>query len=682
MPEDSGSSSRPNSPGQKSPDAKQGASGPRLPRFAVTLLLIGLAVAVIVNVSNGVSSTYKPMTLTEFQTHWDAKQQRYIGFDKAVIHDESIAVRASQPTVAAPNKDGPTVEDTKATHEVWYTIGYPQLALNQTMMDRLATIPDAQFDPGNRWVQLSFPMIVFGVFSLMIVYFLFRMMRGSVGPGNVLSFGRSKPRLILKDHTGVKFEDVAGIDEAKEEVGEVIEFLKNPGRFQKLGGRIPRGLLFVGQPGTGKTLLAKAIAGEADVPFYSICGSDFVEMFVGVGASRVRDLFRQAKENTPCIIFLDEVDAVGRKRGTGQGGGHDEREQTLNAILVEMDGFDTNEQVIVIASTNRPDVLDQALLRPGRFDREIVINLPDVKGRYEILKVHSRHVKMSQEIDLMRIARGTPMFSGADLEAIINEAAIIATMANKDAVDMDDLEEARDKVKFGRQKRSRVLDEHDRMVTAYHEAGHAMVTRLCPDVEPLHKVTIIPRGMALGTTMMLPDHDRYTVTRRNLLGQIKVLFGGRIAEALCCGDICSGASSDIERATEIARRMVCEFGMTEDLGPIRYSSKEQQLFLGGEIASPREYSETTAEHIDRSIRVLIDQCYADAERMLQENRDALDLVAKALLKHETLSAAEIEQILRAGSIDVIARSESTERAVAITDTMHGLGAETSLSNFP
>ncbi|MBY0586337.1 ATP-dependent zinc metalloprotease FtsH [bacterium] len=521
---------------------------------------------------------------------------------------------------------------------------------------QLATIPKCRYTPTSGiWPFFLVQILPIILLAGLMYMLLIRPLRGQGGPGGVLTFGRSRPRLISKEMTKVRFADVAGAEEAKEEVAEVIEFLKNPEKFQHIGGRIPRGLLFVGPPGTGKTLLAKAIAGEADVPFYSISGSDFVEMFVGVGASRVRDLFRQAKENTPCIIFLDEVDAVGRRRGSGLGGGHDEREQTLNAILVEMDGFETSDQIIVIAATNRPDVLDPALLRPGRFDREIVINLPDIKGRLEILRVHARSVKMSDDVDMERIARGTPMFSGAELASLINEAAIHATMAGKRVIEQEDLEEARDKVRFGREKRSQVMDENDRKVTAYHEAGHAIITRILPEVEPLHKVTIIPRGMALGSTMMLPEKDRYTMTRKQLLGEIKVFYGGRIAEDIFFGDFSTGASNDIERATNIARRMVCDFGMSEELGPIRYASKEQHVFLGGEINNPREFSDTTADKIDHAVRRIIDECYSAAQKMIEENKGDLALLAEALLKHETLSAEEVSKILHAQSVDAVVK---------------------------
>jgi len=476
-------------------------------------------------------------------------------------------------------------------------------------------------------------------------WLLMRFLRSSGGGGGVLAFGKSRARLHIKEHSEITFEDVAGMVEAKEEVREIIEFLKNPGKFARLGGRIPRGVILIGPPGCGKTLLAKAIAGEADVPFFSISGSDFVEMFVGVGASRVRDLFKQAKENSPCIVFLDEVDAVGRRRGAGLGGGHDEREQTLNAILVEMDGFESDEGVIVVAATNRPDILDPALMRPGRFDREIVIDLPDLNGRLAILKVHAARVKMADEANLQLLAQATPTFSGADLAAIINEAALAATLKNKDAVEDDDLIEARDKVRWGQQKRSRVMDEQDKRVIAYHETGHAILMQLLPDIDSVDRVSIIPRGMALGVTMHLPTKDRYIHTRRHLVSQLVSLFGGRAAEEMFTGDISSGAANDIEQATELARRMVCDWGMSDAIGLINYSNKEEHIFLGGEIVRPTDHSDATAQEIDREIKRLIDTAYERARGLLAEQREATEHVAEALLKYETLTGEEVSLLM-------------------------------------
>ncbi|MBN2582409.1 MAG: ATP-dependent zinc metalloprotease FtsH [Planctomycetes bacterium] len=497
------------------------------------------------------------------------------------------------------------------------------------------------------WQPLLWSLLPWLLIIGLFYFFFVRQLRQGGGPGGVLNFGRTKARLARRESSKVTFEDVAGMVEAKEEVVEIIEFLRNPKKFQRLGARMPRGILFIGPPGTGKTLLAKAIAGEADVPFYSISGSDFVEMFVGVGASRVRDLFRQAKESSPCIIFLDEIDAVGRRRGTGFSGAHDEREQTLNAILVEMDGFDTSDQVIVIAATNRPDVLDQALRRPGRFDREVVIDLPDIKEREAILGVHARKVHTTEDIDLKRIARGTPGFSGADLAALINEAALSATMMQKEAVELGDMEEARDKVRWGRSRRSRIMDDLEKRVSAYHEAGHALLTMLLqPDVEPLHKVTIIPRGSALGATMFLPQKDRYVIRRRECLGNIMVSFGGRIAEELVFDDISSGASDDIKQATNLARRMIKEWGMSNQIGPVRYADRsEQEQYLGLDLVTGHEYSEDTAREIDEEVKQTIAASYAKARELLVANRDKLNRLAEALLAFEALDADEVQQIV-------------------------------------
>ncbi|UCF00230.1 MAG: ATP-dependent zinc metalloprotease FtsH [Planctomycetota bacterium] len=506
--------------------------------------------------------------------------------------------------------------------------------------------------PPRTWLYNLVGMILPVLLLVGIFYFVFaRNLRSGAG-GMLMSFGRSRHRLQSKDRVKVTFKDVAGVEEAKEEVAEIIEFLKNPKKFQRLGGRIPRGVLLVGPPGCGKTLLAKAIAGEADVPFLSISGSDFVEMFVGVGASRVRDLFKQAKDNSPCIIFLDEVDAIGRKRGPGYvGGGHDEREQTLNAILVEMDGFDTNDQVIVIAATNRGDILDHALTRPGRFDRQIFVPFPDLKGRVDILKVHAKKVKLGPDTNLERLARGTPMFSGADLAAIINEAALAATMANKDCVEMADMEEARDKVRWGRARKSRVIDQHEKEITAYHEAGHTLVQSLLKDADPLHKVSIIPRGPMGGATFALPEKDRTLFTKRYCIALLQVCFGGRIAEEMFCDDISSGAQSDIQQATNIARQMILTWGMSDELGLISYGPdfrvKEPVYLMPGE----KEYSEKTAEAIDSEVKKISDEAYKKAKELIEGNKDKLERIAKALLKYETLDADDVKVILEGGELD-------------------------------
>jgi cell division protease FtsH len=491
------------------------------------------------------------------------------------------------------------------------------------------------------WVSL---LINFSPILLIVGIWIFMMRQMQAGGNKALSFGKSRARLLTAQQKKATFKDVAGIDEAKEELYEIIDFLKDPQKFQKLGGRIPKGVLLVGPPGTGKTLLARAIAGEANVPFFSISGSDFVEMFVGVGASRVRDLFEQGKKNAPCIIFIDEIDAVGRHRGAGLGGGHDEREQTLNALLVEMDGFESNEGVILIAATNRPDVLDPALLRPGRFDRRVVVPRPDVRGREEILRVHTRKVPLSEDVDLSVIARGTPGFSGADVANLVNEAALWAARMNRKFVAMVDFEMSKDKVLMGAERRSMILSDEEKKNTAYHEAGHALVAAKTPGADPLHKVTIIPRGMALGVTMQLPIDDKHTYTKEFLESQLAVLMGGRAAEEIFLNHITTGAGNDIERATEIARQMVCEWGMSS-LGPLTFGRKEEAIFLGREIAQHRDYSEDTAIKIDVEVRGIVNMGYSRARQILETHSDALERVARALLDREVLDATELKLLM-------------------------------------
>jgi cell division protease FtsH len=486
-----------------------------------------------------------------------------------------------------------------------------------------------------------FPMLLL----IGVWIFFMRQMQGG-GRGGAFSFGKSRARMLDENQNQVTFADVAGVDEAKEEVAELVDFLRDPSKFQKLGGRIPRGVLMVGSPGTGKTLLARAIAGEAKVPFFSISGSDFVEMFVGVGAARVRDMFEQAKKNAPCIVFIDEIDAVGRQRGAGLGGGNDEREQTLNQLLVEMDGFEGTSGVIVIAATNRPDVLDPALLRPGRFDRQVVVPLPDIRGREQILMVHMRKVPIAPDVDASIIARGTPGFSGADLANLVNEAALFAARGSKRLVDMDDFERAKDKVIMGAERRSMVMPEEERRNTAYHESGHAVVARLLPKTDPVHKVTIIPRGRALGVTMQLPVEDRYSYDRNHLLSNIAVLFGGRIAEELFMNQMTTGASNDFKRATEMARRMVTEWGMSEALGIMVYGENEGEVFLGRQVTTHQNMSETTLQAVDKEVRRIIDMQYALARRLLEENRDKVEAMTKALLEWETIDANQIEDIMQ------------------------------------
>ncbi len=487
------------------------------------------------------------------------------------------------------------------------------------------------------------------VLVLLLLFYFFRQQMRMAGRG-AMSFGKSKAKMLTMETKKVTFKDVAGVSEAKEEVWELVEFLKDPKKFQRLGGQIPKGVLMVGPPGTGKTLLARAIAGEADVPFFSISGSDFVEMFVGVGASRVRDMFEQGKKHAPCLIFIDEIDAVGRHRGHGLGGGHDEREQTLNALLVEMDGFDTQEGVIIIAATNRPDVLDPALLRPGRFDRQVTVALPDVKGRQEILEVHARKVKMAESVDLGVVARGTPGYSGAELANVINEAALLAAKKGLKAITLPELEEARDKVRWGRERRSLALSEKEKENTAYHEAGHAILNELLDHTDPLHKVTIIPRGPALGVTMFLPEEDKYTHRKFELLDDLVVAMGGRVAEEIVFGDVTNGAFGDIKQATNMARAMVCQWGMSDELGMVEYGDHQEHTFLARDMTSVRSYSEDTARKIDHEVKRLIDTAYGKAKDMLLKNRKELDLIAKALLDFETLDRHHIVDLLEKGEM--------------------------------
>jgi cell division protease FtsH len=502
-----------------------------------------------------------------------------------------------------------------------------------------------------------FPMLLLiGVW----IFFMRQMQMG--GKGGALSFGKTRAKLQGEGEVKVTFKDVAGIDEAKAELEEIIDFLRDPQKFTKLGGRIPKGVLLAGSPGTGKTLLARAIAGEAGVPFFTISGSDFVEMFVGVGASRVRDLFGQGKKNAPCIIFIDEIDAVGRHRGAGLGGGHDEREQTLNQLLVEMDGFEGNDGVIIIAATNRPDVLDPALLRPGRFDRQVVVPVPDVKGREMILDIYGKKTKLASDVDMAVIARGTPGFSGADLENLVNEAALLAARENREEVDASMLERAKDKVMMGAERRSMIISPREKEITAYHEAGHALVARLLPGTDPIHKVTIIPRGRALGLTMQLPMDEKYTHARGFLLNSIAILFGGRVAEKLVFNEITTGAGNDIERASELARRMVCEWGMSDELGPLAYGKKEEHIFLGREIAQHRDYSEQTAQKIDAAVKKIVVEANDTVTRLLQDNMDILKALADELLERETIVLEDMDRIIAElrGGDNGVAKTDTTE----------------------
>ncbi len=520
--------------------------------------------------------------------------------------------------------------------------------LIKDLMDNNVEIVGKQPEQQSIWTQLlvaSFPILVI---IAVFMFFMRQMQGGAGGKGGPMSFGKSKARLLSEDQVKTTFADVAGCDEAKEEVSELVEFLRDPGKFQRLGGRIPRGVLMVGSPGTGKTLLAKAVAGEAKVPFFTISGSDFVEMFVGVGASRVRDMFEQAKKHAPCIIFIDEIDAVGRHRGAGMGGGHDEREQTLNQLLVEMDGFEMNDGIIVIAATNRPDVLDQALLRPGRFDRQVVVGLPDIRGREQILNVHMRKIPMGEDVKAAVIARGTPGFSGADLANLVNEASLFAARAGKRLVEMKEFELAKDKIMMGAERKTMVMSDKEKLNTAYHEAGHAIVGRLVPEHDPVYKVTIIPRGRALGVTMFLPEEDRYSLSKRALTSQICSLYGGRIAEEMTLGfdGVTTGASNDIMRASQIARNMVTKWGLSEKLGPLLYAEDDDQPFLrGGGGSSGASVSGETAKMIDSEVRAIIDDCYNTAKQILTDNRDKLDAMAEALMKFETIDIDQIDDIM-------------------------------------
>nr|WP_320115444.1 ATP-dependent zinc metalloprotease FtsH [uncultured Desulfuromonas sp.] len=545
--------------------------------------------------------------------------------------------RVQDVTIQGPNLEGTYEDGTR-----FKTFAPNDPSLISELRERKIVIDAKPEEDRSFWMTM---LVSWGPILLLIAVWIFFMRQMQGGGGKAMNFGKSRARLLSDTQGMVTFKDVAGVDEAKEELEEIVAFLKDPKKFTRLGGRIPKGVLLVGSPGTGKTLLARAIAGEADVPFFTISGSDFVEMFVGVGASRVRDLFAQGKKNAPCIIFIDEIDAVGRHRGAGLGGGHDEREQTLNQLLVEMDGFESNEGVILIAATNRPDVLDPALLRPGRFDRQVVVPRPDIKGRTTILQVHARKVPMSDSVEMETVAKGTPGFSGADLANLINEAALLAARANKELVDMSDLEAAKDKVMMGAERRSMVITEEEKKVTAYHEAGHALVALKIPGSDPVHKVSIIPRGRALGVTMYLPSEEKYSESREGLLRSMCALLGGRAAEEIFLGSITTGASNDIERVTSLARKMVCEWGMSEKLGTLAFGEKEGEVFLGKDMGHVKNYSEATAEMIDGEISRLVTESYDKTRSILRENRDILETMAQELLEHETIDAKDIARIL-------------------------------------
>ncbi|MCQ4296732.1 ATP-dependent zinc metalloprotease FtsH [Pseudomonas stutzeri] len=596
--------------------------------MAKNLILWLIIAAVLVTVMNNFSSPSEPQTLN------------YSDFLEQVKEGRVERVTVDGFVIIGKRSEGDTFKTIRPAIQDNGLIG--------DLLDNNVLIEGKQPEQQSIWTQLlvaSFPILVI---IAVFMFFMRQMQGGAGGKGGPMSFGKSKARLLSEDQVKTTFADVAGCDEAKEEVHELVEFLRDPGKFQRLGGRIPRGVLMVGSPGTGKTLLAKAVAGEAKVPFFTISGSDFVEMFVGVGASRVRDMFEQAKKHAPCIIFIDEIDAVGRHRGAGMGGGHDEREQTLNQLLVEMDGFEMNDGIIVIAATNRPDVLDPALLRPGRFDRQVVVGLPDIRGREQILKVHMRKVPMGEDVAPAVIARGTPGFSGADLANLVNEASLFAARAGKRVVEMKEFELAKDKIMMGAERKSMVMSEKEKLNTAYHEAGHAIVGRVVPEHDPVYKVSIIPRGRALGVTMFLPEEDRYSLSKRALISQICSLFGGRIAEEMTLGfeGVTTGASNDIMRATQLARNMVTKWGLSEKLGPLMYAEEEGEVFLGRSAGSQHSnVSGETAKLIDEEVRSIIDRCYGTAKQILTDNRDKLDTMAEALMKYETIDAPQIDDIM-------------------------------------
>ncbi|MCQ4265150.1 ATP-dependent zinc metalloprotease FtsH [Stutzerimonas stutzeri] len=596
--------------------------------MAKNLILWLIIAAVLVTVMNNFSSPSEPQTLN------------YSDFLEQVKEGRVERVTVDGFVIIGKRSEGDTFKTIRPAIQDNGLIG--------DLLDNNVLIEGKQPEQQSIWTQLlvaSFPILVI---IAVFMFFMRQMQGGAGGKGGPMSFGKSKARLLSEDQVKTTFADVAGCDEAKEEVHELVEFLRDPGKFQRLGGRIPRGVLMVGSPGTGKTLLAKAVAGEAKVPFFTISGSDFVEMFVGVGASRVRDMFEQAKKHAPCIIFIDEIDAVGRHRGAGMGGGHDEREQTLNQLLVEMDGFEMNDGIIVIAATNRPDVLDPALLRPGRFDRQVVVGLPDIRGREQILKVHMRKVPMGEDVAPAVIARGTPGFSGADLANLVNEASLFAARAGKRVVEMKEFELAKDKIMMGAERKSMVMSEKEKLNTAYHEAGHAIVGRVVPEHDPVYKVSIIPRGRALGVTMFLPEEDRYSLSKRALISQICSLFGGRIAEEMTLGfeGVTTGASNDIMRATQLARNMVTKWGLSEKLGPLMYAEEEGEVFLGRSAGSQHSnVSGETAKLIDEEVRSIIDRCYGTARQILTDNRDKLDTMAEALMKYETIDAPQIDDIM-------------------------------------
>jgi cell division protease FtsH len=602
-----------------------------------TILLWVLLILVFMAVYNILSTTAKDVKEVDFSTMMTKAEAGEV---------KSVRIKGSLYT-------GEFSDGTK-----FQTLGVVGEKMIEKLIATKTVVKVERDEPNSFWTQLLIswlPMVMF----ILLFFFFMRQIQG--GSGKAMTFGKSKAKMLSSNQKKITFADVAGVDEAKEELQEIVDFLKDPKKFTKLGGRIPKGVLLMGHPGTGKTLLARAIAGEAGVPFFSISGSDFVEMFVGVGASRVRDLFEQGKKNAPCIIFIDEIDAVGRHRGAGLGGGHDEREQTLNQLLVEMDGFESNEGVILIAATNRPDVLDPALLRPGRFDRRVVVQMPDLGGRLGILRVHTRKIPLSPETDLQLVARGSPGFSGADLENLVNEAALLAAREGKSRVDMLDLERAKDKVLMGTERKSLIISEEEKLSTAYHEAGHALVAKLLKGADPVHKVSIIPRGRALGVTQQLPKEDRYNIAKQYANNRIAIAMAGRVAEEIIFGEQTTGAGSDIKEATDLAHKMVCEWGMSERLGPISFTREEGEVFLGKDFARTKNYSEQIAQQIDEEVRKVITENYQRARKVLEENLEALKRLAQALIEYETLDGSEIDPIMRG---EGISRPKPASRVIA------------------
>jgi cell division protease FtsH len=613
-------------------DRKEGLSLRGPGRSLIFWIVVGLTALVIFNLLRGASADMATISYSDFLGYLDQNK-----IASVVFVEKDINGRFTEEMTIA----GVTGSDKYKKFSVRIPFEDPKIV--EKLTD--AGVAIKAREEGLNWGGILLSIAPWMLFIFIWLFMLRQMQGGAGGPKGIFSFGKSRAKLVSEERPKITFADVAGADEAKEELSEIIEFLKDPGKFQKLGGKIPKGALLLGAPGTGKTLLARAVAGEAGVPFFSMSGSDFVEMFVGVGASRVRDLFEQGKKNAPCIVFIDEIDAVGRHRGAGLGGGHDEREQTLNQLLVEMDGFESKEGVILLAATNRPDVLDPALLRPGRFDRQIVVDIPDVRGREGIFKVHTRKVKIGDGVDLKVLARGTPGLSGADIANLVNEAALLAARKEKDAVGMNDFEEAKDKVMMGAERRSMVISDKEKNITAYHESGHALLGKLVPDADPVHKVTIVPRGMALGVTHFLPVDEKHTYPRDYLEAKLLFLMGGRVAEKLVFDHMTTGAGNDIQQATELARKMVCNWGMSDKIGPLGFGRRQEHIFLGREIQQPRDYSERTAQLIDDEIKRFVEEAEQKATQLLKDNMDKLHALAKALLEKEILDGSEIDEII-------------------------------------